>query len=76
MASFSNLALSASQLGTKYLNEIFIVTREVKDPISGVVSVPEDYSQLGDLMITALIIGFVLPLAAVALVKVTRLRSA
>jgi hypothetical protein len=76
MASFSNLALSAGQLGTKYLNEIFLVTREVKDPISGVVSVSADYSQLGDLMITALVIGLVLPLVAVALVKVTRLRSA
>ncbi|WP_373509698.1 hypothetical protein [Thiocapsa sp.] len=76
MASFSNLALSAGQLGTKYLNEIFLVTREVKDPISGVVSVPADYSQLGELMITALVIGFVLPLAAVTLVKVMRLRSA
>jgi hypothetical protein len=76
MASFSNLALSAGQLGTKYLNEIFLVTREVKDPISGVVSVPADYSQLGELMITALVIGLVLPLAAVALVKVMRLRSA
>ncbi|UHD17462.1 MFS transporter [Thiocapsa bogorovii] len=76
MASFSNLALSASQLGTKYLNEIFLVTREVKDPISGVVNVPADYSELGQLMITALVIGLALPLAAVALVKVTRLRSA
>ena len=76
MASFSNLALSAGQLGTKYLNEIFLVTREVKDPITGVVSVPADYSDLGQLMITALVIGLVLPLAAVVLVKVTRLRSA
>ena len=31
MASFTNLALSASQLGTKYLNGIFTVTREVRD---------------------------------------------
>lgn len=76
MASFTNLALSAGQLGTKYLNEIFLVTREVKDPASGLVSVPADYGQLGDLMITALVIGLVLPLAAVALVKVTRLRCA
>jgi hypothetical protein len=76
MASFSNLALSAGQLGTKYLNEIFLVTREVRDPISGVVSVPADYSELGQLMITALVIGLVVPLAAVALVKVSRLRSA
>jgi hypothetical protein len=32
MASFTNLALSASQLGTKYLNQIFEVSREVRDP--------------------------------------------
>ncbi len=76
MASFTNLALSASQLGTKYLNEIFLVTREVKDPASGEISVPADYSELGTLMLAALLIGLVLPLAAVALVKLSRLRSA
>ncbi len=32
VASFTNLALSASSLGTKYLNQIFIVTREVREP--------------------------------------------
>ena len=76
MASFTNLALSASQLGTKYLNEIFLVTREVKDPASGEISVPADYSELGILMLAALLIGLVLPLATVALVKLSRLRSA
>ena len=30
MASFTNLALSASQLLTKYLNQIYVVTREVQ----------------------------------------------
>ena len=29
-ASFTNLALSASALGTKYLNEIFTVTRKLR----------------------------------------------
>ena len=51
MASFTNLALSLSQLGTKYLNEIFIVTREVSDDATGALQVPADYSQLGDLLI-------------------------
>ena len=32
MASFTNMALTASSLLTKYLNQIFLVTREVKDP--------------------------------------------
>ena len=38
MASFTNLALSLAQLGTKYLNEIFTVSREVKDAVSGAVT--------------------------------------
>ena len=46
-ASFTNLALSASALGTKYLNEIFTVTREVKDKVSGEIQTTADYSELG-----------------------------
>ncbi|MFZ5559047.1 MAG: hypothetical protein ACOZDY_20415 [Pseudomonadota bacterium] len=76
MASFTNLALSASQLGTKYLNLIFVVEREVKDRASGVVKVAADYSQLGDLLITQTLIGFTLPFAAILLIRFTRLRSA
>ena len=34
-ASFTNLALSANALGTKYLNEIFVITRAVKDKVTG-----------------------------------------
>jgi hypothetical protein len=76
MASFTNLALSAAQLGTKYLNQIFVVTREVKDPATAAVKVPADYSQLGDLLITTTVLGFVVPLLAIAFVKTTRFRSA
>src|SRR5690606_31596157 len=61
MASFTNLALSLSQLGTKYLNEIFVVTREVRDPATGAVQVPADYSQLGPLLITQVVLGLALP---------------
>jgi hypothetical protein len=76
MASFSNLALSASQLGTKYLNQIFAVTREVRDRSSGELKVPQDYSELGVLMIAATVIGFLLPIVAVAAVRLLRLRTA
>ncbi|MGD2074213.1 MAG: hypothetical protein PVI91_00190 [Gammaproteobacteria bacterium] len=76
MASFTNLALSLSQLGTKYVNQVFLVTREVRDAETGAVTVPPDYSELGQLLITVSVIGLVLPLAAIALVKLTRLRSA
>jgi hypothetical protein len=76
MASFSNLALSASQLGTKYLNEVFVVTREVKDRASGAVKIPADYSEVGALMITAMLIGVIVPLLTVAVVRLARLRTA
>ncbi|MGQ0811693.1 MAG: hypothetical protein ACT4OO_10785 [Nitrospiraceae bacterium] len=76
MASFTNLALSLSQLGTKYLNEIFVVTREVKDPITGVVQASEDYSRLGVLLIVQLLISLALPFAAIMFARVTRFKSA
>jgi hypothetical protein len=76
MASFTNLALSAGQLGTKYLNELFVVTREVKDAATGAIKVPADYSQLGELLIAQLVIAFTLPFAAILIVRYTRLRSA
>ena len=58
------------------MNQLFLVTREVRDPASGTVSVPADYSELGMLLITVSSIGLLLPLAAIVLVKMTRLRSA
>jgi hypothetical protein len=76
MASFTNLALSASQLGTKYLNQIYTVTREVTDRATGVVKVAADYSELGWLLITAMLITLLLPLLAIRLVRMTRMRSA
>jgi hypothetical protein len=63
MASFSNLALAASQLGTVYLNRVFVVKRG-------------DYSELGALMIAAAVLTLALPLIAVAGVRLLRLRTA
>jgi hypothetical protein len=76
MASFTNLALSLSQLGTKYLNVFFLVTREVRDAASGALTVPSDYSALGTLLVTVTILGLVLPFMAILFVKTTRFRSA
>jgi hypothetical protein len=75
MASFTNLALAAAQLGTKYLNQAFVVTREVRDH-SGAVTTPADYSQLGTLLILTTVITLVVPMLAVVFVKTTRFRSA
>lgn len=76
MASFTNLALSLSQLGTKYLNQWFTVSREVLNRQTGVVEVPADYSELGLLLLVVMAIGFLLPFAAIWLVKQTNLKSA
>jgi len=76
MASFTNLALSLAQLGTKYANRVFTVSREVRDPATGAVSVPADYSELGLLLIAVTVIGFVVPIAAVLLIRRTHLESA
>jgi hypothetical protein len=76
MASFTNLALSLSQLGTKYVNQIFFVTREVQDHATGNITVPADYSELGMLLIVVSTITLLLPLAAIMVVKATPLRSA
>ena len=75
MASFTNLALAAAQLGTKYLNQAFVVTREVRDA-SGAITTPADYSQLGTVLVLTTVIAFVVPMLAVVFVKTTRFRSA
>jgi len=76
MASFSNLALSASQLGTKYLNQGFVVSRQVLDRATGAVRVPQDYSELGVLLITATLVSLLVPLVAVLAVRALKLRTA
>jgi hypothetical protein len=76
MASFTNLALSLAQLGTKYLNEIWSVQRVTKDQATGLVKTPADYSQLGELFVASIVIGLVLPLLAILFVRATRFRSA
>jgi hypothetical protein len=54
MASLMNLALVAGQLSTKYLNQIFVVGRG-------------QYDELGLLLICVVLLGLMIPLAAIAL---------
>jgi hypothetical protein len=54
MASLMNLAVVAGQLQTKFFNQIFVVDRG-------------HYDALGPLLITVIAIGFILPVAAIAL---------
>lgn len=75
MASFTNLALSASSLGTKYLNQIFVVTREVKDRATGAVTTSADYSELGWLLIIVALIGLLVPLITIYVIQNSPLRT-
>ena len=75
MASFTNLALSASALFTKYLNQVFVVTREVRDPATGAITVAADYGELGWLLMVVAILGVAIPLAVVIVVQNGRLRT-
>lgn len=65
MASFMNLALNAGGLLSKYLNHIFVVTREVKE--NGIVITDANYTELGTLLWIVIIVGFVFPIVAVLL---------
>jgi hypothetical protein len=76
MASFTNLALSLSQLGTKYINQGYTVTRQVTDAASGAIKVPADYSELGHVFIVVLVIGLALPFLTMLVLRLLRLRMA
>ena len=59
MAAFTNLALSASNLGTRYLNKIFVIERG-------------QYGELGMLMVTVMVLGLVLPIVTVMIFNPAR----
>jgi hypothetical protein len=75
MASFTNLALSASSLGTRYMNEIYTITREVRDRVTDVIQTTADYSELGWLLISVSLIGLCTPLLTVWIIQRSPLRS-
>jgi hypothetical protein len=54
MASLMNLAMVASQLQTRYLNDIFVVGRG-------------QYTELGPLLIWAVALGLIIPIGAIAI---------
>ena len=74
-ASFTNLALSASSLGAKYLNEIFTITREVKDKVTNIIQTTADYSELGLLLITVTVLTLVVPILFVKIIQNTKFKT-
>lgn len=75
MASFTNLALSLGTLGTKYLNQLFTVTRAVRDTVTEAITTPADYSELGVLLLTVTAITLLAPLAAILVIQRSPWRS-
>ncbi len=63
MASLMNIALSAGGLLTKYLNKVFIVSREVVT--DGVITTAQNYTELGSLLWVVVIVGFVVPIVTI-----------
>ncbi|MGY9027618.1 MAG: hypothetical protein ACKVIT_07165 [Candidatus Puniceispirillales bacterium] len=74
LASFTNLALSASNLGTKYLNEFFTITREVKNEI-GEIKTQADYSDLGTILIIVTLLTLIVPIVTTYIIKKMKLIS-
>ena len=65
MASLMNIALNAGGLLTKYLNQMFVMSREiVKD---GTIVTPQDYTQLGILLWIVIGVGFFVPIITIVL---------
>lgn len=65
-ASFMNLALTAADMISKYLNKAFVVTRQVLDE-AGAVITAADYSQLGMLILVCMLWTFIVPMLSVGL---------
>jgi len=74
-ASFTNLALSASALGSKYVNQIFVITREVKDKVTGEIGSFADCSERGILMITVALVKLCIPIATIYIVQNSKYKS-
>ena len=74
-ASFTNLALSANALGTKYLNQIFTISREVKDKVTGVIQSTADYSELGTVLIIVTLLTLTIPTLTVWIIQRSKLNT-
>ena len=65
-ASLMNLATTGGSLLTKYLNKLFVISREIKDK-DGIVTTAADYSQLGTVLWIVILFALIVPLIVVHL---------
>ncbi|NNJ77145.1 MAG: hypothetical protein HKP56_18530, partial [Anderseniella sp.] len=56
-------------------NQLFVVAREVRDPVSGNILVAANYATLGWLLITVALVSVLAPLITIAMVQRSRYRT-
>ena len=74
-ASFTNIALSARELFTSYLNKVFIINREVKDSDTGIILQNANYDDLDNLIISIMLITCLVPLITIFLIQKSKFKS-
>ncbi|MDC3024622.1 hypothetical protein OA264_04030, partial [Alphaproteobacteria bacterium] len=74
-ASFTNLALSARELFTKYLNEIFIIKRQVIDQKTNKILEEANYLNLDELLISLIVITIFIPIIVTLVIQKTKYKS-
>ena len=72
-ASFTNLALSAKELFTSYLNKIFIIKREVVE--NNIMIELADYTNLDNLLISIIMITLFIPLITILIIQKSKFKS-
>ena len=68
-SSLMNCSSQFKMLVTKHINQMFVVNREVLDTSSGMVMLPEDYDQLGSILLIVLALNTFIPLIVLMLVS-------
>ena len=74
-ASFTNIALSARELFTSYLNKFFVIKREVVDEKSKTILEKANYDDLDSLLISLIIITLVVPILTIFIIQKTKYKS-
>ena len=60
--------------GTKYLNEIYVITRGKNKPTNAILTTA-DYSDLGILLITVTLITLIIPIVFVVIIQKTKFKT-
>jgi hypothetical protein len=74
-ASFTNLALSAKELFTSYLNKIFVIKREIIDKETNNIVEAANYAYLDNLIISVIIITLFVPLITIVIIQKSKFKS-